>query len=77
MAHSGTALKFMELLPTFPTPGHKSERIFIGDGYLTTLGAYFSIQSNIINTDTEWAIENVHVNWVKFGENEGAFFPQE
>ena len=41
----------------------------IRDGYQTTLGAYFSIQSNSINTDTEWAIENVHINWVKFREN--------
>ena len=67
----------MELMPTFPTPGHKSQGIFIGDGLLTTLGAYFSIQSNISNTDTEGAIQNVCINWVKFGENVGAFFSQE
>ena len=76
MAHSGTALNFMELLPTFPTPGHRSEGIFIGDGYLTTLGAYFSLQSNIIDTDAEGAIQNVltglnleKMYWLSFPRN--------
>ena len=34
------------------------------------------IQSNLVNTDTEAAIESVHIKWVEFRENVRAFFSQ-